>query len=593
MTDLQDRHRARRASPTSERRAIVDRREAKGVVTDRPAVANDSVPAFAGMTTGAQAESDRVASDSAPLQEFAQAASDRIACPAADQGSDRGASDSAPALSSRSFLIVTAPFGPFGAVLADQLEAQGAQVRRMLFNIGDVVYWRRKGGVPYDGDVRDWPAHLSDLVTRHGLTDLIVFGEGGPYNQAVLTQGDALKALAKGVASGEWRVASEEGGASSPSSGSAESDLKAFSTRHSSLVTRHSNSPAQAASARVASGSAPLQERAQAASARGASGSAPLQERAQAASARVASGSALRIWVLENGYFRPDWITVEQDGVNARSGLERHRSAYDPPIPEIVPARPVGRALPHHVAHISLYHFLQFLVRPFVFRRYAQPYTTPPWLQCASHIRRYFGLMLRPVNEADAQVIRARGPFFIACLQREGDAQLLRYSHYADNTAFLAEVLTSFADHAPGDARLVVKNHPLDPGLVDLRRMTQVLAIERGVADRVDFIDGGNLAQLCRASDGMVVNNSSAALSALGFRTPVKVLGQAFFDIEGLTDPKPLDAFWTDPTTPDPDLFARFRAHVIARTQVNGNYHHPRALIPTANALAQRFASAG
>ena len=24
-----------------------------------------------------------------------------------------------------------------------------------------------------------------------------------------------------------------------------------------------------------------------------------------------------RVWVLENGYFRPDWITLERNGVNA------------------------------------------------------------------------------------------------------------------------------------------------------------------------------------------------------------------------------------------------------------------------------------
>jgi len=497
---------SRRASPASDRRSAQNRRAANDT-----AVVVQPVPA----PTLREARDDRTAEPSR-----AQAASDRVA------------SDSATSLQSRSFLIVTAPFGPFGRVLAAELEARGARVRRMIFNIGDLIYWRRKDGLAFDGDVRDWPAHLADLVATHGLTDLIVFGEGGPYNQAVLTQADALKALAMSTNNNTW-----------PSL------------------------PAQAASARGASGSG------------AASGGHP--------------DPRLRIWVLENGYFRPDWITVEQDGVNARSGLARHRSAYDPPIPEIVPARPVGRALPHHVANISLYHFLNFLVRPFVFRRYAQPYTTPAWLQCASHIRRYFGLMLRSSDESDAQVIRARGPFFIACLQREGDAQLLRYSAYADNTAFLAEVLGSFARTAPADARLVVKNHPLDPGLLDLRRMTRILAIERGIADRVDFIDGGNLAQLCRASSGMVVNNSSAALSALGFKTPVKVMGQAFFDIEGLTDPNPLDTFWTRPTPPDSDLFVRFRAHVINQTQVNGNYHEPKSLKPTAKAIAQRFESAG
>jgi len=455
-------------------------------------------------------------------------------------------------LKGRRFLIVTAPFGPFGRVLAEQLAAEGASVARMLFNAGDAAYWRRSGAVPYTGDVRRWPARLARLVQDQGLTDLIVFGEGGPYNQGVLSQARKLKALAAG--------AGAEG-------------------RGSSDVVDE-QSLAQAASDRVANDSAPNTPGAQA---------ARLREPSDSGAASAAH--PLRIWVLENGYFRPDWITVEEDGVNASSGLPRDRTAYDPPIPEILPTRPAGRILPHHVINISLYHVAQPLGR-LVFRRYVYPYTQSPWLQFIGHVRRYLSLTLRSRTESDAGVIRARGPFFIACLQREGDAQLLRYSHYADNTAFLAEVLSSFARHAAPDARLVIKNHPLDPGLVDLARMTHILAVERGIADRVDFIDGGNLAALCRASNGMVVNNSSAALSALGFSTPVKVLGEAFFDIDGLTDQAPIHAFWTSPTPPDDALFNRFKAHVIARTQVNGNYHEPKALKPTAKALARKFAAA-
>ena len=446
------------------------------------------------------------------------------------QGSTRFAPGQS--LAGRRFLIVTAPFGPFGRALAELLTAEGASVARMLFNAGDAAYWRRSGAQPYTGDVRRWPARLAKMVQDQGLTDLIVFGEGGPYNQGVLSQATKLKALAE-----ERRV------------------------RARNEVTANTSSP-------------------QAASTCGAS-----------ASGAASGGHPLRIWVLENGYFRPDWITVEENGVNASSGLPRERTAYDPPIPEMLPTRPVGKILPHHVINISLYHAAQPLGR-LVFRRYVYPYTQSPWLQFVGHVRRYLQLAFRSRTESDAQVIRARGPFFLACLQREGDAQLLRYSHYADNTAFLAEVLSSFAKHAPSETRLVIKNHPLDPGLVDLARMTHVLAVERGIADRVDFIDGGNLAALCRASNGMVVNNSSAALSALGFSTPVKVLGEAFFDIDGLTDQQPVDGFWTHPNAPEDDLYKRFKAHVINRTQVNGNYHEPKALKPTARALARRFAAA-
>lgn len=390
-------------------------------------------------------------------------------------------------LAGRRFLIVTAPFGPFGRVLTETLRARGAEVSRILLNAGDLMYWRGPGGIKFKGGAAQWPEKLAQLAPDY--TDIIVFGEGGAYNQAVLRDVDRLNAS---------------------------------------------------------------------------------------------------VWVLENGYFRPDWVTVERNGVNASSSLPRARVAYEPPTPEIPVTRLVGKALPHHVLNISLYHLIQLPGR-WLFPKYVAPYTVAPWLQCAGHIRRYFGLALQHRDVCDAEVIARKGPYFIACLQREGDAQLLRYSPFADNTAFLAEVMSSFAANAPANARLIVKNHPLDPGLVDLGRVTSRLAVDRGLQDRVDFIDGGNLAQLCRGSQGMVVNNSSAALSALGFHTPVKVMGEAFFDFDGLTDQQPLAGFWRQPTTPDSQLFQRFRAHVIARSQINGNYHEPRALVPTAQAIAAVF----
>lgn len=406
---------------------------------------------------------------------------------AIDSSSRAGRVAIAEALTGRTFLIVTAPFGPFARRLAAALRGRGAAVTRMIFNAGDLFDWRDGDSIRFDQPAGDWSGRL--LTLAQGFTDIIVFGEGGPYNQGVLSQTDQLDA---------------------------------------------------------------------------------------------------RVWVLENGYFRPDWITLERDGVNARSGLPRNRSGYADAPPEIPTPTPVGRILPHHVLNISVYHLLQLPGR-LLFPRYARPYTQPPWLQCIGHIRRYLGLAFASQAALETETIAARGPFFLACLQREGDVQLLRYSRFADNTAFLAELMTSFVRAAPADCRLVVKNHPLDPGLINQADMVRCLAVERGIADRVDFIDGGNLAQLCRASRGMVVNNSSAALSALGFHTPVKVMGQAFFDFDGLTDQQPLDRFWSAPQEPDPDLFTRFRSHVIARTQVNGNFHDPRSIGRTVEALADAF----
>ena len=391
-------------------------------------------------------------------------------------------------LAGRRFLLVSMPFGPFGKTLARTLKERGARAERLLVNTGDYFDWGPNDTVVYQGAAEDWPARLEAIVGDY--TDLVVFGEGGAYNQAVLAGAERF---------------------------------------------------------------------------------------------------AARVWVLENGYFRPDWITVERNGVNARTRLPRTPMGYVSPIEDPQDTRHAGIVLPHHVANLSRYHFLQFLLGWLLFPRYQRPYRQPAWLQCVGHIVRYFRLAVTPGSANDEARIAARGPFFIACLQREGDVQLTRYSPFKDNSTFLETVMQSFAKHAPASSRLVVKNHPLDPGLVNLTRQTHEIARKHGLEGRVDFIDGGHLARLCRASQGMVVNNSSAALSALGFGTPVKALGDAFFDFAGLTDQKSLDAFWRAPAAADQALFHRFRAHVIHQSQVNGNYHEPAALDFTANGVCDAF----
>ena len=358
----------------------------------------------------------------------------------------------------------------------------------MIFNAGDALDWGGAEAVRFRRDARSWPQALAGLTEHY--TDLILFGEAGVYNQAVLDQASSL---------------------------------------------------------------------------------------------------APSVWVLENGYFRPHWVTMERNGVNARSTLPRSARGYPAPAPKEPPFHEAGTILPYHIWNLSLYHTVQVLGRP-LYPHYVRPYTRHAIVQALGHIGRYLKLRFAPSRDTDAAVIAARGPFFITCLQREGDTTLLRYSDYPTNTAFLQRVIEDFARTAPAQARLVVKNHPLDPGLVNYGGVVRRLARRHGIEGRADFIDGGNLAALCRASEGMVVNNSTAALSAIGFGTPVKVLGQAFFDFRGLTDQKPLSDFWNDPKAPDHDLYVRFREHVLHRTQINGSYHNPAMQEFTAQRMALAFA---
>jgi capsular polysaccharide export protein len=305
-----------------------------------------------------------------------------------------------------------------------------------------------------------------------------------------------------------------------------------------------------------------------------------------------ARSAGTRIWVMENGYRRSNWVTLEADGVNANSRLPRTARAYDDvdmrPLGE--GPSPVGAITPYHALNVFDYFAGVILAWP-VFRRYRYPYAMRIWPQAFGHARRYIAwLFRRQAREREAlALLDDPRPFFLACLQREGDSQLLCHSKVKTNRAFMTEVIRSFASHAPADAFLVIKNHPLDPGVEDLARACETIAWSHGLGGRVRFVEGGPFSSLARAARGIVAVNSTAALAALDFGAPVKLLGRALFDIDGLTDPQPLETFWRDPVAPDDELLARFRRRLSLRTQVWGSYHNPKVMARTALGIVARI----
>lgn len=87
----------------------------------------------------------------------------------------------------RRFLMLQGPHGPFFAYLAAMLRAAGADVLRVGFNMGDRAFWRDGGSyIPWTGTPEDWPAGCADLMDRHGITDLVLYGDTRPIHaQAV------------------------------------------------------------------------------------------------------------------------------------------------------------------------------------------------------------------------------------------------------------------------------------------------------------------------------------------------------------------------------------------------------------------------
>lgn len=284
----------------------------------------------------------------------------------------------------------------------------------------------------------------------------------------------------------------------------------------------------------------------------------------------------IKIHVLEEGYFRPDWITMEEDGVNYYSALPREADFYFAQkkikLPESTRIKANFRYLVKYSILYYIYGCKSRLQKRFA--HYIYHFECGPHRAFWSWLPRLFSKYIRGI-QAKAQVEKILHlKYFLVPLQLCRDFQVREHSNFKGMPDFTQYVITEFAKHAEKDTYLVIKKHPLDAGLIGLRKLALKTAANAGVKNRVIFIDGGNLPQLLDASLGVITVNSTAGLQAIHHKAPVLVLGRCFYDIQGLVNKVDIKTFLQNPQRSDDKLYKHFRNYVMRKTQINGGFYN-------------------
>lgn len=296
----------------------------------------------------------------------------------------------------------------------------------------------------------------------------------------------------------------------------------------------------------------------------------------------VAQERNLRVHVFEEGYVRPHWITLEEHGVNGRSKLPRDPDwylAYCEKIRPIPPSQPTGYNLYERAFHDICYRGANALFAA-KFSDYSShrphngllEYSGLAWRALLS------GSYAREASRVTKALLDERRRYYLFPLQLNSDAQIVTHSPFAGVCDAIYSVMHSFSKGAPSDACLVIKNHPLDTGIIRYKKYVSRLAIELDIVDRIRFIDSGHLPTLLEHAEGVVVVNSTVGLSALHHRRPVVVLGHAIYDMQGLTWQGGIDAFWLNAGGPDMKLYHSFLDCVIYCTQINGDFYTKKGI---------------
>ena len=308
---------------------------------------------------------------------------------------------------------------------------------------------------------------------------------------------------------------------------------------------------------------------------------------------RVADLRGIRTHVLEEGYLRPHWLTLELDGVNGYSRLTRNKNWFVdqarqlPPEPELPPITSSFRRRVRDSAR----HYMAVHLKPLAFPFYRTHRSEPALLEALGWGWKYLVGNSR-ARAAEKLLDQLEGePFFLLPLQLSGDYQIRNHSPFPDMPAAVAYVMESFAAHAPSGSNLLIKAHPLDCSFFNWGRFIRQRAKRLAIAERVHFIDGGDLEKLASKTRGMICVNSTSGTLALEAGTAVCTLGDAIYNVPGLTFQGHLDDFWIRPIPPEPGLYRAFRRVLVDRCLVRGGLASESAVDTLVKSMTERLCS--
>lgn len=273
--------------------------------------------------------------------------------------------------------------------------------------------------------------------------------------------------------------------------------------------------------------------------------------------------------VLEEGYIRPGFLTMELNGVNGLSGtLDEFTWQTDVPGPTVHVDKPARKDEFWSMArHACRHYWHQYWAAP-VSATYQHHRSADIWQHSLYWVRSWIHKHLRLARDAACVRSLKDQPYFFVPLQHEGDSQITHHSPYPEIKAFIHDVIRSFAGHADKDALLVFKTHPHSRGGPSYRGFIEDMARRSGIEKRVMLLVEGHTPTLVDNAQGVILINSTVGVQALVRRKPLAVLGQAVYKREGLYFDASLDEFWTEAAPPDEAQTRHFLTQLIALTQV-------------------------
>jgi capsular polysaccharide export protein len=306
---------------------------------------------------------------------------------------------------------------------------------------------------------------------------------------------------------------------------------------------------------------------------------------------RLAQQAGIAVACFEEGYVRPNFITLEWGGNNAMSPLRTRQQLHIRSAGE--PVESVKGNLFRAMAVLAIGYYLAKTAGAVFFRGNLHHRSRGILSEAVLWTRNFWRkLRYYPANnETMLNLIEnMESRYYVLALQVHDDQQLLRYGHGWTMERLITESLRSFALHAADSHHLVIKIHPMDRGHKSYRPFAMALARVAGCQNRIHIVDDGSIGLLIRHSLGLVTVNSTSGLLALNHGKPLLALGDAVYSHpQQAAQGSALDAFWTSAVAPDKEAVKQFNARMHDESLVNGSFYLRNLLEATAKRVVRRI----
>ena len=296
------------------------------------------------------------------------------------------------------------------------------------------------------------------------------------------------------------------------------------------------------------------------------------------------------LWVFEEGYYRPNYFTLEYFGVNANSrffktSIDSLLTANASTIRYKSTEKQITFSQSHlYITRHAIVYWLFNILQPYKCSNYDH-HRQLNFLIAYKWIKNFLARWLylikdySKLKELTDHEFKNSKDYFLLPLQVHDDAQITHHSHFASIEQAIELVLTSFYKHHTlnknSKTKLIIKHHPMDRGHTNYSGMINTLSRNLGISKHVYYLHELNLDLILPYCKGCITVNSTLGLKALDHGVPVKNLGLSFYDKPHLTSQKSLDQFWSNPGSVYKKNVEAFKRLIIKQTQVNGCLYSP------------------